>query len=206
MSLARRLKASPALLVACIALLVSFTGTGVAAVSQLAKNSVGTPQLKINAVTSPKVKNGSLLRADFKAGQLPRGPQGVRGPAGPAGPTGAAGATGAQGPAGPRGVQGPAGPIGPAGPAGPGVSDLNWVFDTGTAPGGSPGEAIAGCAAGEVVISGGGSVGTGRLYASVPVTIVGPPETEGWLAGAFNDEPMTATTVEAWALCGTIVG
>jgi hypothetical protein len=203
MRLTRRLKASPALVVACIALLVSLTGTSVAAVSQLAKNSVGTPQLKTNAVTSAKVKNGSLLRVDFKAGQIPRGPQGARGPAGPAGATGA---TGAPGPAGPVGVQGPAGPMGPAGPAGPGVSDLNWVFDTGTAPGGSPGEAVAGCAAGEVVISGGGSVGTGRLYASVPVDIVGPPDTEGWLAGAFNDDPMTATTVEAWALCGTLVG
>ncbi len=33
--------------------------------------------------TSTKVKNGSLLRADFKSGQIPAGPGGPRGPGGP---------------------------------------------------------------------------------------------------------------------------
>jgi hypothetical protein len=89
------------LVVACIALLVSLTGTAVATVSQLPRASVGTPQLKNNAVNSKKVKNASLLRADFKAGQIPAG---ARGPAGPAGPQGP------QGPQGTQGVQGPAGP------------------------------------------------------------------------------------------------
>ena len=89
---------SPALVVACAALLVALTGTGVAAVSQLVpRSSVGTAQLKSNAVVSSKVKNGSLLRADFKSGQVPAGPTG---PAGPAGPAGAAGAAGPAGPAG----------------------------------------------------------------------------------------------------------
>jgi hypothetical protein len=113
MRLTRRLEASPALVVACLALLVSLTGTSVAAVSQLARNSVGTPQLKNNAVTSAKVKNASLLRADFKAGQLPRGPRGARGPAG---------ATGAVGPTGPTGPSGPAGATGPQGPPGTGAT------------------------------------------------------------------------------------
>lgn len=94
----RRLKASPALVVACIALLVSLTGTSVAAVSQLARNSVGTAQLKNNAVTAAKVKNRTLTRADFKAGTLLRGPQGPRGATGAAGPVGAAGAQGPIGP------------------------------------------------------------------------------------------------------------
>ena len=49
----------------------------------LAKNSVGTAQLKKSAVTGPKVKNGSLMAADFKAGQLPAGPQGPKGDPGP---------------------------------------------------------------------------------------------------------------------------
>jgi len=83
----RTFKASPALVVASLALLVSLTGTSVAAVSQLGRNTVGTPQLKNNAVTSAKVKNRSLLRADFKSGQLPRGPQGIQGPDGPRGPS-----------------------------------------------------------------------------------------------------------------------
>src|SRR4029450_241005 len=52
------------------------------------KNSVGTAQLKKNAVTSAKVKNHSLFAADFKAGQLPAGPQGPQGPKGDTGPQG----------------------------------------------------------------------------------------------------------------------
>jgi hypothetical protein len=51
---------SPALVVACIALLVALGGTSVAAVGQLANNSVGTAQLKNNAVTTPKIKNNAV--------------------------------------------------------------------------------------------------------------------------------------------------
>lgn len=85
---------SPAMVVACLALLIGLGGTGYAALT-LPANSVGTLQLKANAVTSTKVKNGSLLKADFKAGQIPAGPVG---PAGPAGPAGAAGPAGPAGP------------------------------------------------------------------------------------------------------------
>ena len=86
---------SPATVIASIALLVALGGTSIAAVNALPAGSVGTAQLKNNAVTSAKVKDGSLLVGDFKAGQLPAGA------AGPAGPAGAAGAAGAQGPPGP---------------------------------------------------------------------------------------------------------
>jgi hypothetical protein len=51
----------------------------------LPKNSVGTKQLKNNAVVSEKVEDGSLLGADFAAGQLPQGQQGAQGETGPAG-------------------------------------------------------------------------------------------------------------------------
>ena len=98
------------MIVACIALLVALGGTSVAAVSQLARNSVGTPQLRTGAVTNPKLRNNavnsakvanrSLLRVDFRPGQLPAGPVGPQGPAGPAG------AAGPAGPAGPAGVIG----------------------------------------------------------------------------------------------------
>ena len=68
---------SPAMVVACLALLVALSGTGIAAVSALAPNSVGTAQLKSSAVTNPKlasgavtsakVRNSSLRRVDFAA-------------------------------------------------------------------------------------------------------------------------------------------
>jgi hypothetical protein len=93
MTLRRIRRPSPALVVACLALLVGLAGTGYAAV-QLPRNSVGTAQLKNNAVTSIKVRNHSLRLIDFKAGQVPAGPAGPAGAAGPAGPKGDTGAKG----------------------------------------------------------------------------------------------------------------
>jgi len=96
--------------VACVALLVALGGTGVAAVSQVARDSVRTAQLKANAVTTPKIRNNavtsekvrnrSLLAVDFGRGQIPQGPQGEQGPAGPQGTAGAAGPQGLAGPQG----------------------------------------------------------------------------------------------------------
>lgn len=84
-----RMRPSSAAVIGSLAILVSLTGTGVTAVSQgLPSASVGTAQLKVNAVTSPKVTNASLSRADFTPGQLPDGPTGPAGPAGPQGPKG----------------------------------------------------------------------------------------------------------------------
>jgi hypothetical protein len=99
---------SPAMVVACLALTVALGGTSVAAVSQLVpRNSVGPRQIQFGAVTGPKIRNNavtsvkvanrSLLRADFAPGQLPAGPTGPQGPAGPAGPAGAAGPAGVVG-------------------------------------------------------------------------------------------------------------
>jgi hypothetical protein len=75
MSSFRRPRVSAGLVISIVALVVALGGTSYAAFS-LPKNSVGTKQLKKNAVTSNKVKNGSLLAVDFKAGQLHRGPKG----------------------------------------------------------------------------------------------------------------------------------
>jgi hypothetical protein len=90
---------TPATLLAGLALLVALSGTSIAAVSAaLPRNSVGTTQLRNNAVISAKVRNYSLRRVDFARNQIPRGPAGPAGPAGPPGPTG---------PAGPQGLPGP---------------------------------------------------------------------------------------------------
>jgi hypothetical protein len=86
---------------ATMALVVALGGTSYAA-GTLAKNSIGSGQLKrgavansdlrANAVTSAKVRNGALLLKDFKANQIPAGAKGA---------PGATGATGLQGPPGP---------------------------------------------------------------------------------------------------------
>src|ERR671939_625425 len=82
MSQLLRRRPSPALVIASLALVFALTGTGIAAVAALPRNSVGTRQLRNNAVISSKVRNHSLLARDFRRGQLPRGP------VGPACPTG----------------------------------------------------------------------------------------------------------------------
>ena len=79
--------------VGMLALFIALSGTAYAAT--LPRNSVGTRQLKRNAVVSSKVKDRSLLARDFRAGQLPAGPQGPQGAQGPTGPAGANGANGA---------------------------------------------------------------------------------------------------------------
>jgi hypothetical protein len=62
---------SAAMVIACLALAVALSGTSYAQILNVPVNSVGTAQLKANAVISSKVKNHSLLAADFKPGQLP---------------------------------------------------------------------------------------------------------------------------------------
>jgi len=69
---------------------VALGGTGYAAV-KFPKNSIGAKQIKAGAVHSSEVKNGSLRKKDFAAGQLPAGPQGPAGPTGATGPQGASG-------------------------------------------------------------------------------------------------------------------
>ncbi|MFM9054710.1 MAG: hypothetical protein ACKOQ5_07695, partial [Solirubrobacterales bacterium] len=95
----------PATIISAVAVVVALSGSAYA-ISQLPKNSVGTKQIRNGAVTSPKVKDASLLARDFRAGQLPAGPRGEQGP------RGETGATGATGPAGPTfsfAVQNPSG-------------------------------------------------------------------------------------------------
>ena len=121
--------------VALVALGISMGGTAYASGVLLPHDSVGRVQLKRGAVTAPKlaanaitakaVKLGTLLRADFKAGELPSGqpgpagPPGAAGVAGPRGDTGPTGSRGPSGPTGPRGLQGTKGEKGDPGPRGP---------------------------------------------------------------------------------------
>src|SRR5947209_20486136 len=74
--------------VSTLALFAVLGGTGYAAVT-LSRNSVGSPQIRNgqvrnadlarNAVASGKVRDHSLLRRDFRAGEIPAGPRGPKG-------------------------------------------------------------------------------------------------------------------------------
>ena len=56
--------------IAWIALFVALGGASYAAI-RIPANSVGSRQIKRNAVTSSKIKDRSLLAKDFKASQRP---------------------------------------------------------------------------------------------------------------------------------------
>jgi hypothetical protein len=109
--------------VASIALFVALGGSSYAAV-QLSKNSVkskhiGSGQVRTgdirgNAVTTSKIRNGTLELSDFNAQVA----SDLRGAAGPQGPGGA------------QGPQGAGGEAGAAGPSGSSVSRLHWAGTT----------------------------------------------------------------------------
>jgi len=103
------------MVVSILALTVALGGTSYAAIA-LPANSVGSKQIKPsgvkgsdlarNAVTSPKVKDGSLLSADFKPGQLEAGARGATGSQGPQGLKGDKGDPGTNGTNGTNGTTG----------------------------------------------------------------------------------------------------
>lgn len=94
-----RVRPSYANVASTLALVVALGGTSYAATT-LPRNSVGNAQLRASAVTTVKVKDGTLTLKDFKASERTKlkgskgakGSTGATGPQGPVGPsTGAAG-------------------------------------------------------------------------------------------------------------------
>jgi hypothetical protein len=169
---------SPALVVACIALMVALSGLAYAAT--LPKNSVGTTQLKNDAVVSSKVKNGALLAADFKAGQLP---------AGEVGPKGDKGDTGAQGP--------------------PGVSGLEIVKNVGPSQSTLFTVRSASCPSGKRLL-GGGAVAFplgGAYYDDIALVSSYPITNTTWQAVASEVNPTTGNwRLDVYAICANVGG
>jgi len=97
----------------CLALFVALGGASYAA-TQLPKNSVGSKQIKKEAVTPAKLSKSAKST--------------LAGPAGPKGPKGATGAIGA------RGLKGDTGSKGDTGPQGPGATTLNYDATASASP------------------------------------------------------------------------
>jgi hypothetical protein len=165
-----RVRVSPSLVVASLALAISLGGTGYAAL-KLPANSVGAAQLKKGAVTSVKVKDASLLAGDFKPGQLPAGAPGPRGDKGDKGDPGA---------------QGPSGPAGPAG-----LSNLQYVSAVSATDTISPKSMQVQCPSGKKVVGGGHALSNaaksaGTIAESSPLASLGGWEgTATWPSGVF---------------------
>jgi hypothetical protein len=171
---------------ATIGVFIALGGASYAAVA-LPASSVGTQQLKKNAVTSKKVKNRSLKAADFATGQLPAGP------------------TGTQGIQGPKGDPGAPGPQGPKGDKGdPGATNLRVVTAKTSL---APGEVEfpnAECAAGEKATGGGVEPGNEAVHIllSVAETLGADPTPIGW-AGGFVNRSNQTLTVFVQAVCAS---
>ena len=179
-----RRRIQPALVISLIALFMALGGTGYAAV-KLPKNSVGSKQIKKDAVTTTKVKNGSLTAGDLrKSSRLA-----LKGQIGDRGPAGAAGATGAPGAKGDTGNRGPAG-----------ATNVTVATQTcGPAP---CSNATATCPSGSRATGGGGNAGGNQvLFQSQPIPSGSGATPTGWLANGFAPGGGSTGSVTAYAVC-----
>jgi hypothetical protein len=179
---------SPPLVVACLALLVALSGTGIAAVNALPRASVGTPQLKTGAVTSIKVKDGGLKLVDFAATERAQ-LKGDAGPAGPQGPKGDKGDKGAKGDTGAQGLQGV-----------PGLSGYAVVEKTQSTTASFMGLSVA-CPAGKRPIGGGGGTPTPAAGVTVRNSF---PTGNSWLVVVDAKSPGSGWSYKVQAVCATV--
>ena len=165
-------------------------GTSAYAASTLDKNEVKSKHIKAgavknadladNAVTSPKVANGTLLGEDFAAGQLP---------------TGVRGATGPQGPQGEPGLQGAAGATSVRVRVGATVDCTVEGCETAS---------LATCQAGERAVGGGGAASfRDDITVSIPVPGGAGDVPTGWQASVSEEQgdDNNVANIKAWVVC-----
>lgn len=174
-----RQRLSPSLVISCAALFVALGGTGYAVVV-LPANSVGTKQLKKNAIVSGKVRDRSLRAQDFAPGQIPAGPQGS------------------------QGLQGAPGEKGEAGR--PGFSSLRYIRGEWiTLPPNDEASDEIICPEGEHVV--GGGVLSNYNESGDPYVTAGyvnssfPPDTSSWFVSVWNPTDDPDFAFQAWAVC-----
>lgn len=181
---------SPALVVACIALIVALSGTSYAAVV-LPRGSVGTVQLKANAVNSLKVRDGSLTLLDLAPGERLKleGDPGAAGPKGDPGPKGDKGDRGAPGD---KGLKGD-----------PGLSRYVIVEKTASSTSASLGVQVS-CPAGTRPLGGGGFTQTPGAGVSVRNSFPVDSPNPGWLVVADAKSPGAGWNYKALAVCAAV--
>ena len=150
------------------------------------KNSVGTLQLKRNAVTSSKlapntvrtgqIVDASLLTDDFKPGQIPQGPKGDKGS---------------------KGDRGPAGPVG--------ISGYEIVRKSVVVPPNTNSAAQAVCPSGKKVLGGAASVQGVPTGVSIHTQVTQGGSSSSYDA-IFTNTSATARQLNATAICATVGG
>jgi hypothetical protein len=170
------------MVVACLALIVALSESTYAAVLNVPVSSVGTAQLKANAVISSKVKNHSLLAVDFKTGQLP---------------------VGAPGPKGDKGDKGDQGDKGDAGS--PGVSGYEIVTAHNEVTNLGFNGVTVRCPAGKKALGGGGGTGSGLVAGDGPYIIYDSPipDGTGWGVETLRATPGDSHLV-AYVICANV--
>jgi hypothetical protein len=184
---------SPALVVACIALIVALSGTGYAAVV-LPRGSVGTVQLKNGAVNSSKVKDSSLTLLDVAPAERAK----LKGDAGAAGAKGDTGAKGDKGDKGDKGATGDKGA-----PGAPGVSGYVLVEKKAS----TTNKFLAvqvNCPSGTKPLGGGGGTPTPGAGVSVRNSFPVGGTQPGWLVVAEAKTPGTGWSYEVDAVCAAV--
>jgi hypothetical protein len=178
--------------VATLALFIALGGSSYAAL-QLPKGSVGKKQLRKNAVSSPKVKPGSLLLSDIKPTERPK----LRGVQGPQGVPGVAGPQGLQG------IQGP-----PGEPGAPGATNVTVRTNNssaGTTVGGFE-SVTTQCQPGEVALGGGpivfGMAGT-AVEVSWSVPLVDGTTPTGWWSAVETGVASASLFLTGYVVCAS---
>lgn len=179
---------SPALIVACIALVVALGGVSYAA-GVLPANSVGAKQIKKRAVGLQKIS--AAARTALK------GQKGEKGDPGPAGPTGAQGEKGDPGPVGEKGDPGPEGEKGD-----PGLTNLHVVSVKDTLAVDQTKFLKADCPPGERATGGGVEPfdENVRTRTNAPETLGPDPTPVGWVGGFTNRSAQTKE-IFVFAVC-----
>jgi hypothetical protein len=185
---------SPAMVVACLALMLALTGTAVASslitgasikdntVSSLdvTNGSLKGVDVKDNSLGSVDIQNGSLRTVDFAPGQLSSGPPG---------PPGQQGAPGQQGP--------------PGNPGAPGLSGLELVTANSLTDSSNAKLATVSCPAGKKVVGGGAHIWDAGSFAALGESY--PVNATSWRATAYEVNPTALNWhISAYALCANV--
>ena len=196
----RRLhRPSPALVVACLALIVALSGTSYAAVV-LPRGSVGTIQLKNGAVTSLKVKDGTMTLIDVAPAERAK----LKGDVGAQGLKGERGEQGAKGDKGEQGTKGDKGATGDKGAKGePGISRYALVEKKGS----TTAKFLAiqvNCPSGTRPLGGGGGTPTPGAGVSMRNSFPVGGTQPGWLVVAEAKTPGNGWSYEVNAVCAAV--